>query len=600
MRSIAVAALVALVTVSVHSGVASAAPEAADPAASALAEGLGISQDAARERLRQQDRAHEVLAALPPVVDPAGTWFDEGSGSLTVAVTDQTAAAAARAHGARAVLVPRSAGALAELRNRVRALATPDVAFNTIGIDQRANEVLVTVNRTRMTAATRQFVAAVSSISGVRVEQSDTGPRQQAGEVRPGDPWWPQGEGACSVGFAATDANGGKHFLTAGHCTNNANQPAYGQSGNQNRVGTSNVGGSRSVNGREGDMGVVAVTEPGWTLSASVNTWGSAAVTVTGAAETIVGDSVCHSGNGSKWRCGTVTYVNETVDYGGGTVVDGLTFTTACSLGGDSGGAWLRGDKAVGLHSGGPAQCVPNPAKDEQSVFQPVSEALRKWNLTLFTGGGGGGDTQPPSTPAGLRSTAQTATSLSLAWNAATDNVGVTGYDVYLGATLAASTATTSATVSGLTPDTAYSVTVRARDAAGNASPPGAALAVRTKPGSGGGRAFGNDTDQPIADQRTAASRISSTATGAAANPVRVSVTARHTCQEDLRLRVVSPAGWWYQLKNSGGSACTPFPGTATHSFSPFAEQASGTWTLEVTDTRTGNTGVLDSWSITV
>uniref|UniRef100_UPI003570A716 proprotein convertase P-domain-containing protein n=1 Tax=Actinokineospora fastidiosa TaxID=1816 RepID=UPI003570A716 len=81
---------------------------------------------------------------------------------------------------------------------------------------------------------------------------------------------------------------------------------------------------------------------------------------------------------------------------------------------------------------------------------------------------------------------------------------------------------------------------------------------------------------------------------------MRVAITARHTCQEDLRVRVVSPAGWWYNLKYSGGSTCTPFPGTVAYSFSPFTEQASGTWTLEITDTGTGDTGVLDSWSITL
>ncbi|WP_432946426.1 proprotein convertase P-domain-containing protein [Kribbella sp. CA-253562] len=116
-------------------------------------------------------------------------------------------------------------------------------------------------------------------------------------DVNPGDPWWPGSETDCSVGFPATDAQGNKHFLTAGHCTNDANQPAYGEVGQRNRLGTSNVGGARSVNAREGDMGVVATTETGSTISPAVNTWGQPALTVTGSAEAIVGDTVCHSGN---------------------------------------------------------------------------------------------------------------------------------------------------------------------------------------------------------------------------------------------------------------------------------------------------------------
>ena len=51
------------------------------------------------------------------------------------------------------------------------------------------------------------------------------------------------------------------------------------------------------------------------------------------------------------------------------------------------------------------------------------------------TGGQGGADTTPPSAPGNLRVTGTTASSVSLAWNAATDNVGVTGYDVYRGGT---------------------------------------------------------------------------------------------------------------------------------------------------------------------
>src|SRR6266540_1136914 len=50
-------------------------------------------------------------------------------------------------------------------------------------------------------------------------------------------------------------------------------------------------------------------------------------------------------------------------------------------------------------------------------------------------GGGGGPDTSPPSVPTGLRVTGVTTSSISLAWNASTDNVGVTGYQVRRGTT---------------------------------------------------------------------------------------------------------------------------------------------------------------------
>jgi Cellulose binding domain/Glycosyl hydrolases family 18 len=94
-------------------------------------------------------------------------------------------------------------------------------------------------------------------------------------------------------------------------------------------------------------------------------------------------------------------------------------------------------------------------------------------------------DTTPPSTPAGLKVTGTGPDSVSLAWSASTDNVGVTGYDVYDGTRLAATTAgtATSATVSGLLGGSSHTFTVLAFDAAGNDS--GHSDAVTAVAGSG-------------------------------------------------------------------------------------------------------------------
>ncbi|MER5268202.1 DUF6801 domain-containing protein [Actinosynnema sp. NPDC002837] len=94
-------------------------------------------------------------------------------------------------------------------------------------------------------------------------------------------------------------------------------------------------------------------------------------------------------------------------------------------------------------------------------------------------------DTEAPAAPGNLRSTAQTETSVALAWDAATDNVGVTGYEVFNGAASAGGTTGTTATVDGLTPDTEYSFTVVAKDAAGNTSGASAEVKVRTKASQG-------------------------------------------------------------------------------------------------------------------
>ncbi|MFD8595102.1 cellulase family glycosylhydrolase [Kitasatospora sp. NPDC059646] len=100
-------------------------------------------------------------------------------------------------------------------------------------------------------------------------------------------------------------------------------------------------------------------------------------------------------------------------------------------------------------------------------------------------GGGGTGDTQAPSVPGGLTVTGSTASSVSLSWAASTDNTAVTGYDVYRGGTKVASVTGTSYTDSGLSASTAYSYTVRAKDAAGNVSAASAAVTATTSAGGG-------------------------------------------------------------------------------------------------------------------
>ncbi|WP_412539382.1 YbhB/YbcL family Raf kinase inhibitor-like protein [Longispora sp. K20-0274] len=95
-------------------------------------------------------------------------------------------------------------------------------------------------------------------------------------------------------------------------------------------------------------------------------------------------------------------------------------------------------------------------------------------------------DTQPPTVPANLRTTNVSATSVTLAWNAATDNTGVTGYNVYRDGAKFATVPDLQATADSLTANTTYSFTVEAFDANNNVSSRSAALSVRT-PGAGGG-----------------------------------------------------------------------------------------------------------------
>src|SRR5690606_24304928 len=103
--------------------------------------------------------------------------------------------------------------------------------------------------------------------------------------------------------------------------------------------------------------------------------------------------------------------------------------------------------------------------------------------LTVRTATGGGSDTQAPTVPGNLRSTGVTSSSISLAWNASTDNVGVTGYEVHRGSTLVDTVTGTSFTDTGLSPNTSHTLPVRPPVAAGNRSAASSALTVRTATG---------------------------------------------------------------------------------------------------------------------
>jgi len=95
-------------------------------------------------------------------------------------------------------------------------------------------------------------------------------------------------------------------------------------------------------------------------------------------------------------------------------------------------------------------------------------------------------DTTAPTVPTGLASSAITQTSFTVSWSPSTDAVGVASYDVAVDGVIFGNAASTSLSITGRTAGTTYSVTVRAKDAAGNTSAYSTALPVTTSAASAG------------------------------------------------------------------------------------------------------------------
>ncbi|MDV7187518.1 endonuclease [Lutibacter sp. TH_r2] len=103
---------------------------------------------------------------------------------------------------------------------------------------------------------------------------------------------------------------------------------------------------------------------------------------------------------------------------------------------------------------------IDNPNLATQIWGGPIAED--RWNVIP--------DTEAPTAPLNLAASNITNTTVDLTWTASTDNVAVTSYEIYIDGSLYDTSSTNSATLTGLTQNTAYSITVYAKDAAGNTS----------------------------------------------------------------------------------------------------------------------------------
>ncbi|WP_445528422.1 S1 family peptidase [Streptomyces cyslabdanicus] len=378
LHHVAVAALVLLGSWAVAgtTPAGAATPAAASPTTSpgliqAMQRDLGLSARQAEARLAAERTATAVEPKARAAAGSAygGSWFDDATGRLTVAVTSDasdSALRAVRATGATVHSVQHSARQLDTAKARLDSTSAPR-GVSGWRVDPKANTVVVDVVRSaRSDNDVQRFLAQARTAGPVTVRTVSAAPRTFAAGTVGGDPYY-TGNVRCSIGFSVY---GG--FVTAGHC----GRPGAGVSGWDG----SYIGTFQGSSFPDNDYAWVSVGSGWWTVPVVLG-WGTVPdQLVHGSAVAPVGSSVCRSGSTTHWHCGTVLAQNETVNYAEGAVHE-LTKTSVCAEPGDSGGSFISGDQAQGVTSGGWGDC----SGGGETWFQPVNEILNRYGLTLHT-----------------------------------------------------------------------------------------------------------------------------------------------------------------------------------------------------------------------
>ncbi|RZU34734.1 trypsin [Streptomyces sp. BK022] len=337
----------------------------------AMQHDFGLTESQAEARLKAERAATDLDPKARATAGAAygGSWFDARSNRLTVAVTDDASAGVRqklRAAGATVRTVDHSARELNAAKARVDRLKAPK-SVTSWHVDPSAGSVVIDVVRSRAADNdVRRFLASAREAGPVTVNKvAESASTLAAGTVG-GDPYY-TGNVRCSIGFSVY---GG--FVTAGHC----GQPSAAVYG----WDRSYVGNFQGSSFPDNDYAWVNVGSGWWTVPVVLG-WGTTSdQLVRGSNVAPPGTSICRSGSTSHWHCGSVLALNETVNYSQGAVHQ-LTKTSVCAEPGDSGGAFISGDQAQGVTSGGWGNC----SSGGETWFQPINEILSRYGLTLHT-----------------------------------------------------------------------------------------------------------------------------------------------------------------------------------------------------------------------
>ncbi|WP_306365198.1 S1 family peptidase [Nocardia sp. CC227C] len=313
----------------------------------------------------------------------AGAWLGQ-DGKPVVAVTSVDAAKTAADAGYQTRLAPVSADnlefAMGQLNSWIAELPMDlSSAINSVAIDFLNSQLVLSVANTpvghllNLPTLIANIKVILSPGSGGPVERRPMGGDTYISAPTSLGDTSLQSVDVCSFGFNATDAGGNALNITAGHCN-----PNFGKADQQADVYLPNVRDlaaspqvgtfvSSQLGGRSSlDYSVIKLNDAAVRNGMdqpSVRGSNGTTLTITGVADPIVGAPVCKSGQSSTFTCGFVVADRvETQLYtaeGDSKIIRGFA-SSACTLGGDSGGAIVSGTLALGITSGSNAADAPN------------------------------------------------------------------------------------------------------------------------------------------------------------------------------------------------------------------------------------------------
>ena len=275
----------------------------------------------------------------------SGGYFLDKNRRPVVNVLSQSDAAKVRAAGLTPSVVKYSYASLTATKKALDGVGF--VKYSSWGIDPSTDQVVVTVSDATPKAAASKLQAAAKRYgSQVRVEYSTSKPEEFVldGDAIQND------QARCSAGFNVKQG-GNLMVLTAGHCTN--------LGGTWSPMGGT-VTESNSPGGDEG-----LITNPSGDGPSQVND----GTTISSVGSPTVGESVTKSGSTTGVTSGTISAVDQPVNFDVGPI-EHLVATDVHSDHGDSGGPAYDGSKALGTLTGGDTQTTFfYPAQIEFSDF---------------------------------------------------------------------------------------------------------------------------------------------------------------------------------------------------------------------------------------